>query len=153
MTTKEHRIGIIMNGVTGRMGRNQHLARSIMAIRKQGGVKIGDNEVIMPDPILVGRNEARLQALSDEHGGDLPISTDVDALLGDSNYPVYFDSQTTTRRHEWVKKAIAAGKHIYCEKPTAVNTDEAMELYDLAVSAGVKQGVVQDKVWLLGLYR
>ena len=147
---KVHSIGIIMNGVTGRMGTNQHLIRSILAIRAQGGVKISDNETIMPEPILVGRNEDKLRALSEAHGG-LPYSTDLPSLLKDNTYPLYFDAQTTQRRFEDVSKAIAAGKHIYCEKPTATTSAEALELYTLAQKKGVKHGVVQDKLWLPGL--
>ncbi len=147
-----HRVGIIMNGVTGRMGTNQHLIRSICEIRAAGGVKISDAEYIMPDPILVGRNPAKLQKLVERTGIE-KWSTDVDACLADDDYPLYFDAQTTTRRFEWVKKAIAAGKHIYCEKPTAVSCEEAYELYRLAQEAGIKHGVVQDKLWLPGLLK
>ncbi len=147
---KVHNIGIIMNGVTGRMGTNQHLVRSILAIRAQGGVKISDNETIMPEPILVGRNADKLRALAEAHGG-LPFSTDLASLLKDKNYPVYFDAQTTLRRFADVTQAIAAGKHIYCEKPTATTSAEAIELYRLAQAQGVKHGVVQDKLWLPGL--
>jgi len=147
---KTHTVGIIMNGVTGRMGTNQHLIRSILAIRKQGGVKISDAEAIMPQPVLMGRNEQKLRGLSEAHG-DLPWSTDLDALLGDPQYTVYFDAQTTSRRVESATKAMAAGKHVYCEKPTATNTEEAMALYRTAKQAGVKHGVVQDKLWLPGL--
>lgn len=147
---KTHKIGIIMNGVTGRMGKNQHLLRSIHAIIKQGGVPVSDNEVIMPDPILVGRNENKLKALSEQTGG-LPYSMDLDPLLGDGEYSVYFDAQTTQRRPAAVKKAIAAGKHIYCEKPTAESSKDALELASLAEAAGVCNGAVQDKLWLPGL--
>lgn len=149
---KEHRIGIILNGVTGRMGANQHLARSIAAIRKAGGVKISDGEVILPDPILMGRNPNKLKPLAEAHG-DLPWSTDLDSLLADPKYSLYFDAQTTDRRVDAVAKAIAAGKDIYCEKPTATNTEDAMKLYRLAVEKGVKNGVVQDKLWLPGLLK
>lgn len=148
----EIKIGIIMNGVTGRMGTNQHLIRSILAIREQGGVKVDDDTVIMPHAVLMGRNENKLQALSKAHG-DLPWSTDLDSLLAMDEYSVYFDAQTTDRRVESVSKAIAAGKDIYCEKPTATNAAEAMKLYDLATAAGVKNGVVQDKLWLPGLLK
>ncbi|MBX7256605.1 MAG: Gfo/Idh/MocA family oxidoreductase [Candidatus Hydrogenedentes bacterium] len=139
-----------MNGVTGRMGTNQHLVRSILAIRNQGGVAISDGETIMPEPILVGRNEAKLKKLADAHGG-LPFSTDLAALLDDAKYPVYFDAQTTLRRYEDVKRAIEKGKHIYCEKPVATSSAESMDLYRLAKEKGIKHGVVQDKLWLPGL--
>jgi len=145
-----HTVGIIMNGVTGRMGLNQHLRRSIYAIVKQGGVRLNDTETILPKPLLVGRNAAKLEAISRECGG-LPYTTDLDAALKDKEYSIYFDAQTTDRRAEAVRKAIAAGKHIYCEKPIAVNTATALELYKLAQAAGVKHGVVQDKLWLPGI--
>ena len=149
---KTHHIGIIMNGVTGRMGTNQHLIRSILAIREQGGVKVSDNETIMPHPVLLGRNENKLAALAAENG-DLPWSTDMNALLADIHYGVYFDSQTTDRRVPCVKQAIDAGKDVYCEKPTATTLADAMGLYEYAKAAGVKQGVVQDKLWLPGLLK
>jgi len=150
MTT--HTIGIIMNGVTGRMGTNQHLLRSIKAIIEQGGVKISAEETIMPDPILVGRNESKLQALC-KQSGIQKYTTDLDSVLADPQYQVYFDAQVTGRRADAVKKAILAGKHIYCEKPTGTSTQEALELYELATSAGLKNGVVQDKLWLPGLLK
>ncbi|GAK53258.1 oxidoreductase domain protein [Candidatus Moduliflexus flocculans] len=147
-----HNIGIIMNGVTGRMGTNQHLMRSIAAIRQQGGVKLSDHEIIMPDPILVGRNEIKLQEIA-KRAGITKWSTDPEAILSDPAYSVYFDAQTTNRRVEWVQKAIRAGKHIYCEKPTALTTQEAYQLYAQARDAGVKHGVVQDKLWLPGFLK
>jgi predicted dehydrogenase len=147
-----HRVGIIMNGVTGRMGTNQHLLRSICAIIKQGGVKLNDDERIMPDPILVGRNANKLAELA-LRSGITKTSTDLESLLADPSYTVYFDAQTTNRRVKAVRQAIAAGKHIYCEKPTSETTAEAMELYDLARKAHVKHGVVQDKLWLPGLLK
>ncbi|HEX4748618.1 MAG TPA: Gfo/Idh/MocA family oxidoreductase [Bryobacteraceae bacterium] len=149
---KVHTVGIVMNGVTGRMGLNQHLRRSVYAIMQQGGVRISDTETIMPEPLLVGRNAAKLEALSREFGG-LPYSTELDAALADSKYSIYFDAQTTDRRAEAVRKAIAAGKNIYCEKPIAENLETALELYRLAKKAGVKHGVVQDKLWLPGMLK
>ena len=149
---KVHQIGIIMNGVTGRMGTNQHLVRSICAIRAEGGIKTAKGDVIMPDPILVGRNPGKLQQLAKSYGVER-TTTDLDAALADSYNTVYFDAQVTGRRAEVVKKAIAAGKHVYCEKPTAVSTDSAYELYQIAQKAGVKNGVVQDKLWLPGLVK
>ncbi|MDQ3813682.1 MAG: Gfo/Idh/MocA family oxidoreductase, partial [Armatimonadota bacterium] len=149
---KTHTIGIIMNGVTGRMGTNQHLLRSIKAIRDQGGVKISEQETIMPDPILVGRNAVKLQQLA-ERAGVERWSTNVDETLADPHNTIYFDSQLTNLRVGGVKKAIEAGKDIYCEKPTATTTDEAYELYKLAKAKGVKNGVVQDKLWLPGMLK
>jgi len=149
---KEHKVGIIMNGVTGRMGTNQHLIRSIAAIIKQGGVSLGPNEVIMPDPILVGRNENKLRKLCELTGIE-KYTTDLDSVLKDSSYSVYFDSQTTGRRADAVKKAAAAGKHVYCEKPTAVSTKVALEIAEYCEKAGVKNGVVQDKLWLPGMMK
>lgn len=147
---KQHNVGIIMNGVTGRMGTNQHLLRSIAEIMKQGGVKLSNGDTIMPDPILVGRDEHKLKKLAALSGAS-EISTDLDAALSDSRYSVYFDAQTTGRRADAVRKAVKAGKHIYCEKPISVSTQDALELYDLCVKAGVKNGVVQDKLWLPGI--
>lgn len=145
-------LGIIMNGVTGRMGTNQHLIRSILAIRQQGGVKLPNGDTIMPDPILVGRQEHKLQALAQAHGLER-WSTDLDACLADAYNVIYFDSQTTVQRAQSIRKAIAAGKHIYCEKPTAESLEEAFELAKLAREAGVKNGVVQDKLFLPGLIK
>jgi predicted dehydrogenase len=149
---KKHDIGIIMNGVTGRMGKNQHLLRSILPIMKQGGLRINDNEIIMPRPVLVGRNAGRLELLGKETGIS-EWTTDLDSVLGSSDYPIYFDAQTTEMRYGCLKKAIAAGKHIYCEKPIALSVIDSMELYRLASQSGIKHGVVQDKLWLPGLVK
>lgn len=151
-SSKVHTLGIIMNGVTGRMGTNQHLLRSIKAIIDQGGVKLGDGEIIMPDPILVGRNAAKLEALA-KRAGVKRFTTNLDEALADSNNQIYFDAALTNLRGPGVKKAIAAGKHIYCEKPSGATTEEALELYNLAIKAGVKHGVVQDKLWLPGMLK
>ena len=149
---KEHKIGIIMNGVTGRMGTNQHLMRSIVEIIKQGGVKLNNGETIMPDPVLVGRDENKLKRLCSLSGVN-KMSTNLDEVLNDKNNIIYFDAQTTGRRADAVRKAVQAGKHIYCEKPVATDTKEAMELYRLCKDAGVKNGVVQDKLWLPGILK
>lgn len=145
-------VGIIMNGVTGRMGTNQHLLRSIVPIINQGGVRVSATESIMPDPILVGRNAIKVEALA-KRAGIAKWTTDLDAVLADPAYSVYFDAQGTTFRADAVKRAIAAGKHVYCEKPTAVTTEAALELYQVAKAAGVKNGVVQDKLWLPGFVK
>ena len=141
-----------MNGVTGRMGLNQHLRRSIHAIMSQGGVETPDGEVILPNPLLVGRNAAKLESIGAEFGG-LRWTTDLDGALADPDYSIYFDAQTTDRRAEAVRKAIAAGKHVYCEKPTANSLEVAYDLYRVAEKAGVKHGVVQDKLWLPGMLK
>ena len=143
-------IGIVMNGVTGRMGTNQHLVRSILAIRDQGGVWLADGSVVMPDPILVGRNPEKLRALAQSHGV-ARYTCDLGAALKDPFNRIYFDSQTTDRRAQGVREAIAARKAIYCEKPTAVDTGTAVALYQECRAAGLKNGVVQDKLWLPGL--
>jgi predicted dehydrogenase len=149
---KIHRVGIILSGVTGRMGTNQHLMRSLVPIIRAGGVKISPTEFIMPDPILVGRNPLKLQKLA-ELSGVKKWTTDLGRVLKDESYAVFFDAQTTNQRVKAVRQAIKAGKHIYCEKPTATNTKEAYELYTLAKKAGVKHGVVQDKLWLPGFLK
>jgi predicted dehydrogenase len=147
-----HSVGIIMNGVTGRMGLNQHLRRSIYALMQQGGLKLSDHEVIMPRPLLVGRNATKLEDISRECGG-LPWTTNLEEALANPEYSIYFDSQTTDRRVDAVSAAIAAGKHIYCEKPIADKTEVALDLFRQAQAAGVKHGVVQDKLWLPGIMK
>jgi predicted dehydrogenase len=145
-------VGIIMNGVTGRMGTNQHLIRSIVAIRKQGGVLLPGGDVIMPNPILVGRNENKLCALADAHGIER-WSTDLSACLANPEDEIYFDAQATTLRAESLRASIQAGKHIYCEKPTAPDLATALELARMARRAGVKNGAVQDMLFLPGLLK
>ncbi|MCB0632705.1 MAG: Gfo/Idh/MocA family oxidoreductase [Saprospiraceae bacterium] len=145
-------IGVILNGVTGRMGTNQHLLRSIAAIRQQGGVKTPSGMVIYPEPILVGRNANKLAGLCKRSGIE-KMTTDLDEALADDNNKIYFDAQITGRRYASVKKAIEAGKHIYCEKPSGTTTEEALDLYHIAKAAGVKHGVVQDKLWLPGMLK
>ena len=146
----ERRLGIIMNGVTGRMGTNQHLVRSILAIRREGGVRLANGDRVMPDPILVGRSPAKLAQLAAQHGV-ARYTTNLKAALEDPGDEVFFDAATTQARVANVKAAIAAGKHIYCEKPTATATADALELARLATKAKIKSGVVQDKLFLPGL--
>jgi len=150
MERTTHEVGIIMNGVTGRMGTNQHLLRSVMAIREDGGLPLDDDTVLWPEPVLVGRNPAKLRALSKETGIDA-WTTDLDTALADDDNDIYFDALITELRPPRVRKAIAAGKHIYSEKPSAITTEEAFNLYETAEAAGVKHGVVQDKLWLPGI--
>lgn len=144
------RLGIIMHGVTGRMGTNQHLIRSIAAIRRQGGVMLPNGDKVMPDPILVGRNLDKLRALAAAHGIER-YSDDLAGALANADDTVFFDAGTTLMRPQLLTQAIAAGKHIYCEKPIATGLEEAMRVCKLARSAGIKHGVVQDKLFLPGL--
>jgi predicted dehydrogenase len=146
------RLGVIMNGVTGRMGTNQHLVRSICAIRAEGGVALDEARRILPDPILVGRNADKLATLA-KANGDLRWTTDLDAALADPSNHIYFDSASTGLRPKLVRKAIDAGKHIYVEKPIAPTLEDALDLYRRAQAAGVRHGVVQDKLWLPGLLK
>ncbi len=150
MSTK--RIGIVMHGVTGRMGMNQHLVRSILEIRKQGGVALKDGTRLMPDPLLVGRNAAKIEELARKHGVQR-WTTDLDAALGSKEDAVFFDAASTQLRPALLKRAIRAGKHVYCEKPVSTTLAEAMGLYRAAKKAKVKHGVVQDKLWLPGLLK
>jgi predicted dehydrogenase len=149
-------IGVILNGVTGRMGTNQHLVRSILAIIKQGGVKVSDDLRLMPDPILTGRNADKLRELAETHGPatigkPLKWSTDLAGALADPKYAIFFDASGTLQRARFVEMAVKAGKAVYCEKPTAVETSEALRLARLCEQAGLKNGVVQDKLWLPGM--
>jgi predicted dehydrogenase len=146
------RIGIIMHGVTGRMGTHQHLVRSILEIRKQGGVALKDGTRLMPDPLLVGRNAAKLEALARQHGVQR-WTADLDAALASKEDAVFFDAASTKLRPTLLKRAIRAGKHIYCEKPVSTTLAEAVNLYQAARKARVKHGVVQDKLWLPGLLK
>src|SRR3954469_10987421 len=148
----ERRIGIIMHGVTGRMGMNQHLIRSILEIRRQGGVALKDGTRVMPDPLLVGRNAAKVEALARQHGVER-WTTDLDSALSAKEDAVFFDAASTQMRPKLLRRAIAAGKHIYCEKPVATTLSEAKSLYAAAKKARVKHGVVQDKLWLPGLLK
>jgi predicted dehydrogenase len=148
----QHRLGIIMNGVTGRMGMNQHLIRSILAIRAQAGVALRNGDRVMPDPILVGRNEGKLAELAKAHG-ITRWTTNLSAALKNREDTLFFDAATTRLRANLVHKAIAAGKDIYCEKPTAENLKDALALARAAKKAGVRHGVVQDKLFLPGLLK
>jgi len=149
---KKHKIGIIMNGVTGRMGTNQHLIRSLSTIINEGGIKVNEHDIILPELVLVGRNENKLKKLS-ERVNVKKWTTNLEEVLADDQYQIYFDAQTTGRRADAIKKAVAAGKHVYCEKPIATSTEIALELYRECEKAGVKHGVVQDKLWLPGMLK
>jgi predicted dehydrogenase len=146
------RIGIIMHGVTGRMGLNQHLVRSVLAIRQQGGVLLSDGRRVMPDPILVGRDAARIEALA-ARLGVARWTTDLDAALADPDDTVFFDAATTRLRPALLRRAIDAGKHVYCEKPVSESLAEAVAIARHARESGVKNGIVHDKLDLPGLVK
>ncbi|MFG1699232.1 Gfo/Idh/MocA family protein [Nonomuraea sp. NPDC049309] len=145
-------IGVVMNGVTGRMGYRQHLVRSVLAINEQGGVTLSDGSSVTLKPVLVGRNADKLAAIAKKHEIS-DFTTDLDAALADDDNLIYFDAQVTSARVKAVLKAIDAGKHIYAEKPTAESTQEAVALAEAAAAKGVKNGVVQDKLFLPGLLK
>ncbi len=158
MSTEIRRVGIIMNGVTGRMGTNQHFIRSIIGIVKQGGIKVTNDLILMPEPILTGRSEYKLQQLAQRFAAEtgLPpckISTDLQGVLDGKygDFEIFFDASGTLQRAGFIEMAVKAGKAIYCEKPTAVTTAEAVRLAKLVADAGLKNGVVQDKLWLPGI--
>ncbi|GLW04970.1 oxidoreductase [Microtetraspora sp. NBRC 13810] len=148
MTTKT--LGVVMNGVTGRMGYRQHLLRSVLAINEQGGVSLAGGDRVLLDPVLVGRSEAKLADLAARHG-IAKWTTDLDAALADPAASVYFDSQVTSARVPAVLKALEAGRHVYVEKPTAETLEDAEALAARAAASGLKHGVVQDKLFLPGL--
>jgi predicted dehydrogenase len=143
-------IGIVLNGVTGRMGLRQHLLRSVLAIRQDGGLPLSDSSVLWPEPVLVGRSETKLRDIAEQHGLT-DWTTDLPAALARPDVQIYFDAQVTSARVKALQMAIDAGKHIYTEKPVAETLEQAVELARLADAAGVKHGVVQDKLYLPGL--
>ena len=150
MTTRTLRIG--MNGITGRMGYRQHLVRSILSIRDQGGVTLEDGTRVQVEPILVGRNADKVRELAELHGVE-HWTTDADAVINDPTVDIYFDAQVTSRRYSALTAAMKAGKHIFTEKPTAETLAEAIDLARLRESTGVTAGVVHDKLYLPGLVK
>ena len=143
---------VAMNGVTGRMGYRQHLERSVLAIRAQGGLELSDGTTIYPEPILVGRREDRLRQIAERHGLDR-WSANLDEVLSDPQVDVYFDAQVTSAREVSLASAISAGKHVYTEKPVAGSLDAALRLAHAARAAGITHGVVQDKLFLPGVIK
>jgi predicted dehydrogenase len=143
-------IGIVLNGVTGRMGYRQHLVRSLLAIREEGGLPLRGGDRLWPEPVLVGRNETKLREIAERHGLT-DWTTDLSGALGRSDVEVYFDAQVTAQREKAIRAAVEAGKHVYTEKPTAEDLAGAVDLARLADAAGIKHGVVQDKLFLPGL--
>ncbi len=147
-----HRLGLVMHGVTGRMGLNQHLKRSILAIRGAGGVALQNGDRVVPDPLLLGRNDRKLGEIARETGLDA-YTTDYDAAIQSAEHSLFFDAGATLMRPALIGKAIAAGKHVYCEKPVAGSLAAAVEVCEQAEAAGVKAGVVMDKLFLPGLIK
>jgi len=145
-------ITVALNGVTGRMGYRQHLVRSLLAIREQGGVQLEDGSALYPEPILVGRNSERLRAVAERHGLER-WTTNLDEVLADPEVDIYFDTQVTSAREPSLLKAIEAGKHVYTEKPVATSLDGALRLARAAKAAGITHGVVQDKLFLPGILK
>jgi len=145
-------VHVALNGVTGRMGYRQHLVRSLLSIREQGGVHLDDGTVVYPEPVLIGRSEQRLRAIAERHGLER-WSTSLDEVLADPAVEVYFDAQVTAAREPSLAKAIAAGKHVYTEKPVADSLDGALRLAAAARQAGITHGVVQDKLFLPGVIK
>jgi len=145
-------VQVAVNGVTGRMGYRQHLVRSLLAIRDQGGVVLDDGTAIFPEPVLVGRSEERLRQIAERHGIGR-WTTSLDDVLSDPGIDVYFDAQVTSAREASLGRAIAAGKHVYAEKPVAGSLDGALRLARAAHAAGLVHGVVQDKLFLPGVIK
>src|SRR4051812_2379290 len=148
----ERRLGLIMHGITGRMGYNQHLVRSILAIREQGGLALKNGDILKLDPILVGRDGDKLRRIAERHGISR-VSTDVAAALANPDDTIFFDAGTTQMRATLLGRAIDAGKHVYCEKPVSDDLTSAVALAKKAIAAGIKHGVVQDKLFLPGLLK
>jgi predicted dehydrogenase len=149
---RTQRIGIIMHGVTGRMGMNQHLIRSVLAIRDQGGVALADGSYLVLDPVIVGRNADKVEALAKRHNIER-WTTDLDAALANRDDQLFFDAASTKLRPELLRKAMDAGKDIYCEKPVSESLSEALEIARYAKAKGVKNGIVHDKLDLPGLIK
>src|SRR5215471_16582533 len=145
-------IHVALNGVTGRMGYRQHLVRSLLAIREQGGIRLEDGSSLYPEPILVGRSQERLRGIAERHGLG-PWTTSLDEALADAAVEVYFDAQVTSAREASLMKAIEAGKHVYTEKPVAGSLDGALRLARAAKAAGITHGVVHDKLFLPGVMK
>jgi predicted dehydrogenase len=148
----DRRIGIIMHGITGRMGYNQHLVRSILAIRDQGGLGLANGDRLLVDPILVGRNLDKVRAIAERHGISR-YTDDLDAALTDPDDEILFDAGATRIRAGLLERALAAGKHVYCEKPTSDDLSVAVKIARTARASGLKHGVVQDKLFLPGLMK
>ena len=145
-----HTIGIIVNGATGRIGGTQHLANALAPIRDEGGLAAGGDR-ILPRLMLVGRDAARVEAAATKHNAEW--TADLDRALADPDYTVFFDAAATHQREAMLERAIAAGKHIYSEKPVALSVERGQALLRAAQARGVKHGAVEDKLGLPGLQK
>lgn len=150
--TKQRVLRIAMNGITGRMGYRQHLLRSILPIRDQGGITLADGSKVTVEPILVGRNADKVRELANKHNVE-QWTTDLDSVINDPTVDIIFDASMTSLRAETLKKAMLVGKHIFTEKPTAETLEEAVELAQIAQDRGLTAGVVHDKLYLPGLVK
>jgi predicted dehydrogenase len=151
MSMTEHRLGIVMHGITGRMGLNQHLVRSILAIKNQGGVQLTNGDTVMPDPILLGRNLEKVKTIAKEHG--IERFTDDYKVINNSEDSLFFDAGSTEMRPALLKQAIDSGKDVYCEKPIGLSLSEVLDVCNYARRKEVRTGVVQDKLFLPGLIK
>ena len=148
-TMPQQTIGIIINGATGRIGSTQHLANALVPLIAEGGLPIGPDR-LLPRLLLVGRDADRVRAVARAHGL-ADWRTDLDFALASSDHSIFFDAAATAQRSPTLQKAIAAGKHVYSEKPLAPTVAQARALLEQAQARGLKHGVVEDKLGLPGL--
>ena len=143
------RLGVILSGVTGRIGVNQHLGRALVPLRDTPIVLANGNHLVI-DPVLVGRNAAKLEQVAKRFGIER-WTTDLDAALSDTRDTLFFESATTNLRFDNVRRALAAGKHVFCDKPLSPTHAQALQLTEIAQRARLKNGVVMANLWLPGL--
>ncbi|HET9903714.1 MAG TPA: Gfo/Idh/MocA family oxidoreductase [Xanthobacteraceae bacterium] len=149
MTTRT--VGIILNGATGRICSTQHLQNALAPICAEGGIALGEDRIV-PQLLLVGRNREKLAAIARQHNVSA-WTTDLDQALANPDFSIVFDAAATHARLDVLHKAIAAGKHIYTEKPVAPSAAEGLALLKAAEARGLKHGAVEDKLYLPGLQK